>query len=280
MSFGERMYLPLKKKNYYLLLLLFLSIKVNAELNISLVTDLISDKNILSELDLSSRIFLKLEKELGNEVDITYQRADRKREWLLLRKRDDVCLYNKVKTKEREQQANFTIQPISLFPSNRLILKNSNLTKLISFEEVIQSSALNIGVVQGRSYGEQLDKLIKANASKLFIMDGEFAAQRLRMMFMQNKIDGIVEYADVLHNEFPDKKLEDLVSFHTIKETNAFISGYIACSIGTKGQQAIRLFNQVITAPEFRKYMIDEHKKIFRFIDTNSLANELTSTFK
>jgi uncharacterized protein (TIGR02285 family) len=263
------------RKLRVVLILLFLcnaSIGAQDKVKITLVADQIDNQRQLPQLDLSSRIIVNLQEKLSSDVKISYERADRTREWLLLKKRPDVCLYNKIKTKARLTQGLYTKTPMNIFPANRLVVsKKLNVPQYTSISEAIHQYGLKIGVVAGRSYGEAIDRKIAEEKQNLVIIRGEYGALRLRSMLMQNKLDGIIEYQEVFIDDIGKEKSDEVLTYIEMSDIPPFILGYIVCSKSVLGEKAVEMFDELLLTKEVRDMIIEEHKREFSSIEKSDL---------
>ena len=106
----------------------------------------------------ASLVIEKLRQVLTNQLQFSYIKASRKREWRELTQNNNVCLFNKIKTPVREQDAHFSSLPIQIFPPNQLIvLDNDVLSPAMTIQQAIEVYNLNIAIQASRSYGEDTD---------------------------------------------------------------------------------------------------------------------------
>jgi len=244
------------------------------EVKITLVADLIDNQQKLLPLDLSSRIILNLQEQMSKNVNISYERADRTREWLLLNKRPDVCLYNKIKTKARMAQGLYTKTPMNIFPANRLVIKKvHDIPQHTSISDAIHQYGLKIGVVAGRSYGEAIDRKIAFEKQNLVIIRGEYGALRLRSMLMQNKLDGIIEYQEVFVNEIGKEKSDKSLSYIELSDIPPYILGYFVCSKSEQGKKAIEMLDELLLTKKVRDMIIEEHEREFASFEKSELLS-------
>jgi uncharacterized protein (TIGR02285 family) len=82
-------------------------------------------------------------------------------------------------------------------------------------------------------------------------------------MFLQKKIDAIIEYESVFSYENREKILLTDFNFHAIENTDNFAFGYIACSKSEQGKKAIDNFNKILNNKEFEQKIINQHKALF-----------------
>ncbi|KZN61770.1 ABC transporter substrate-binding protein [Pseudoalteromonas luteoviolacea] len=229
--------------------------------------------------DLATQLLLIIARSLKDEMAIEFVPASREREWRELGHHDNICLYNKVKTPEREAMAIFVSLPLMAFPSNRLILRNK---KFVSIEVTLEkalSLGLRIGVTKGRSYGIEIDDFIKANSERLFVSEGNDSAFRLRKMLVQGRLDGMIEYSSVFVNDYPSEEILKDISFHAIGDTDATIFGYIACSNSKKGRKAVDLFERALQKPLIQEQVINAHANLFLPQEEIFISNSLKNAF-
>ncbi|KZN54730.1 ABC transporter substrate-binding protein [Pseudoalteromonas luteoviolacea] len=229
--------------------------------------------------DLATQLLLIIARSLKGEMAIDFVPASRLREWRELEHHDNICLYNKVKTPEREAKALFVTLPLMAFPSNRLILRNK---KFVSAEVTLEkalSLGLRIGVTKGRSYGLEIDDFIKTNADRLFIGEGNDSAFRLRKMLVQGRLDGVIEYSSVFVNDYPSEDVLKDISFHAIGDTHATIFGYIACSDSKLGRQAVDLFERALQKPLIQDQVISAHANLFLPQEEVFISNSLKNAY-
>ncbi|TMO56577.1 ABC transporter substrate-binding protein [Pseudoalteromonas aurantia] len=213
--------------------------------------------------DLATVLLLKVRSQLKGRLSLEFIPASRLREWRELETHPNICLYNKVKTAEREAMAVFVEYPLMAFPANRLILRGQELPSNVSLKKIIVSEKLRIGVTKGRSYGKVIDGFIDRYTDSFIIGEGANSAFRLREMLVQGKLDGIIEYTSVFLNHHPKQEQREGVTFHRIDDAKATIFGYIACANSTQGRKAVSLFELALANKQLQKNIIDAHKGVF-----------------
>ena len=248
----------------YLILLLFVSASCfTRPLEIQIASDY--NPSLGEEpTDLATLLLLKVEKQLKGRLSLNFIPASRLREWRELVNHPDICLYNKVKTPERESMALFVEYPLMGFPANRLILKDQpNLPKSLSLRDIVVSRGLRIGVTKGRSYGPEIDSFIEKYQDQLEVGEGANSAFRLREMLVQGKLDGIIEYTSVFINHHTLASQRTGISYHKINHAAVTIFGYIACANSDQGRRAVNLFELALQNRELQKHIIEAHKRVF-----------------
>jgi uncharacterized protein (TIGR02285 family) len=232
---------------------------------VDVVTDIvISDPN--TEVDMVTRIMVHIGNQLPAQYKLNFIEGSRKREWRQVSESENVCLYNKVNTVERQNMATFSKYPIAAFPANRLVIKKHHvglLNLLNPLKDAVVNRKLKIGITNGRAYGSYIDEFIKQNMFHFVKGEGQTSAKRQRQMFMKGRIDGVIEYSAVFIDEFPTKKIESEVAFIEIENIAPSIFGYIACSKSESGNKIINELNKIMMAEKTQKFIVLEHQKIF-----------------
>ncbi|CCQ09227.1 hypothetical protein PALB_640 [Pseudoalteromonas luteoviolacea B = ATCC 29581] len=248
----------------FLLSLIFIAFAVEANtLRIQVPSDYIPKKGE-TPVDIGATMFSHVARLVENSIELEFMPASRSREWRELKNNPYACLYNKLKTNEREKDALFSHYPIVAFPSIRLIShKSVQLPNKINFTELLTKHSLKIAVVKGRSYGDKLDLLISQFKDKLIFAEGAEAAINLREQVATGKVDGILEYSEVYANHFNHRAELHDVNYHSLSGAAETVFGYIACARSLQGKMAIANFDEAMRKPEFFDYMINMHKTAF-----------------
>ncbi|WP_193332552.1 ABC transporter substrate-binding protein [Pseudoalteromonas ulvae] len=263
-----------------LLLFIFFSATTFAQpLKINIVSDVIQAKDI-SDLDMSFELLLQLTEPLiaSNAIEIEFIPASRLREWRELTNQSNVCLYNKVKTPEREHFGIFTDYPITAFPPNRLAVHSHlPLPEQLSLPQTMNDFGLTIGAIEGRAYGQHIDQFLLDNHDRIIWISGKDSAKRLRKMLIRKKVDAIIEFTATFSTE-SEADLAAL-TFHKLDEASESIFGYIACARSSVGQQAIDLFNGQLALPSNQKIIIDAHYASFFNQEAQYIAEDIKKKF-
>jgi len=233
----------------------------NSKQEIIIVSD---SRSPASAIDLATQSLYSIQEQLKDNLTFNEVFSTHRRAWRVLIARPNICIYNKVKNADRERFSIYTKYPLVVFPPNRLITFDSpNLSYNVSLTKLVKEQKLKVGVVAGRSYGNKLDEEIDELQPYLIILPGYLSAQRLRRMFIQEKLDAIIEYSAVFladtNLDIPSERL----SFHQLDTATEFVSGYIACSKSAVGENAINLFNKVLQTEENQKNLIKMNQKEF-----------------
>lgn len=250
---------------YKILIMLALLSYTNqaAATKVNIVSDVLQI-NDQTEMDMGLKIFYSLLTQIRADMDLSidYIPASRLREWRELESQPNVCLYNKVKSPAREQFAHFTNKPIVAFPPLRLVTHaDTQLPNSIDLTRALLKHRLKIGLVEGRSYGKQLDKFIFANQGLFVWLSGEEGAKRLRSMFMKKKLDAVIEYSGTFQAD-PEVDISKL-KIIKINESNQTVFGYIACAKSELGRQLIDKFDELLSQRSIQKDIVELHYATF-----------------
>jgi len=246
---------------------------------IDVVTDIeLSDPE--TEVDMVTLIMLHIGEQLRPQYKLHFIEGSRKREWRQLSESQNVCLYNKVSTVERQSMAIFSKYPVAAFPGNRLVIKKdkvATLDPLNPLKDAVLNHNLKIGITTGRAYGSYIDEFIKKNMFYFVKGEGQTSAKRQRKMFMKGRLDGVIEYSTVFIDEFPMEQIESEVAFIEIESIAPSIFGYIACSKSEMGSEIVNALNRIMMTLKVQEFILLEHLKIF----TNEQEKQIiTKAFK
>ncbi|GHF85937.1 hypothetical protein [Thalassotalea marina] len=248
---------------------------VNEPVEIIFVSDELAQTEKLTG---ASLVIEHLKRELAEQLKFVYIGASRKREWLELTSHDNVCLYNKIKTVEREQSAIFSELPIQIFPPNQLItIDVPHLPDELTIEEAIEKYQLKIAIQAGRSYGKDTDKQLQDNLTKLIVVEGLNSTNRIMDMLLSGRINAIVEFPTVVDNSLKanDKTgLIERINAFQIESGAGFAHGYIACSKTPQGQNLINILNAALGRESVQQMMIKQNVFYFPAISHMSITNE------
>ena len=244
-----------------LLTLLFVSLVAQGKaINIKVLSDTPpSDANVT--VDLATRLFITALKQLPEQSSYLLENSSLKREWVELKNNDNICLYNKGKSPERERLAYFGRYPLIAFPPNRLIAREDIvIPESLSLHAAIFEYDLKVGVAGGRSYGVALDKVIRRYTDKITVLEGRESETRLREMLTSGRVDAIIEYSVVIDSwisEFPEFAS---LSYHELTDISEFAFGYVACSKTQHGAIAVEALDRIMRQETFFDAVLSGHR--------------------
>ncbi|MCF2902277.1 ABC transporter substrate-binding protein [Pseudoalteromonas sp. SYSU M81236] len=271
----------MKTLTFTLILFCCISLPTHSEtLNIQMMADFIPQDGGNPENE-ATTFLLAAAAELGDEISLHFIPASRLREWQQLSKMNNVCLYNKLKTPDREAQAVFSQYPLMAFPANKLVVFNKpKIPDSITLLQAINDFNLTIGIIKGRSYSEEIDNFIRLDDEHFFMLEGATNAPRLGQMLFQNKIDAVLEYQTVFNNRYKRAPGLSHIRYISLKPEKAALFGYIACSPTEVGKQAVALFDKALKTEKVRTLITQRLMALFHEGENTQIVNAFNAAFE
>lgn len=255
-------------------ILFLISFVCSAKQEIYFATDLLPEEGT-RKADLVSQLVYYVTDELKNDYRVTFQQTSREREWRLIEKQSNICVYNKTHTPTRAKLAVFARQPLIVYAPNRLILNRDIGTAPSLSLTTALSLGLNIGVVKGRNYGKKLDELITQNSELLYVGAGSYKAERLEVMLKQGKLDGIIEYSSVFKSRQPDANIGKDYFIYALTEAQHAVKGYLACAKSDVGEKFVADFENVMNSAGYRAFAITKLHEASGLIEADFIIEQL-----
>ncbi|WDE06443.1 hypothetical protein SG34_005855 [Thalassomonas viridans] len=178
----------------------------------------------------------------------------------LLKSKGHACTGNKTISKQRLTFSYASKYPQSIYPGLRLYLRKDSIhfnkvkELLDKNQEIPVTQALaqikggKFGVVDGRSYTGELDKLISEPAWKrhFWIRSGADMASGMIGMLFAGRVDFIFEYPNIFDRYRPDDGKSPLIASFAIAESPPYVLGYILCSKTPQGLALVNKIDKVI----------------------------------
>lgn len=244
------------------------------------VADHLTPEGDLPKGEIAANVLRKLKQQIIGQIEISYLGVNRENEWKILQSNDDVCVYNRIKTPEREKDATFTVNPIVVFPPPRLIVfGKESVPNSLSLASAIDDYNLQLGRAEGRSYGSQLDKAIELYKMQMIPIIGKHSTTRLKSIFLQQKLDAIIEYVNVFKENLPEDITLPKVTFHQLEEAKAFVYGYIACAKSAAGNKTITAINNALESQVIQAYILEEHRRYFPAAEHSFIESALRERY-
>ncbi|WP_031569348.1 hypothetical protein [Rheinheimera texasensis] len=241
----------------------------------------------LQVLDINETTFRLLESQLPG-VKISRQQATTAQAAKLLQHRPNVCVGNKLASPDRRSWGMISHQPQVIFPGLRLyVLQSSGLRswlaqlssgKPLSLQRVLSAhQRFKLGFNTDRSYGNQLDSLLKqaANQRNLFSRSGPDNAGGLLQMFSLGRIDLLIEYPNVVEHYLAQLPKPPAVQSFALQESPALLPGHIICSDTPQGRLLLTSLDQTISKVSQQQAYLDAHLHWF----APALHAELTALY-
>ena len=262
----------------------FATDKVNAGQQahmVNLLSDF-SEETALNRDAIGLNMLAAIEQHSPTHILFRQQKLPQLRMWKELAGDDNACVYNKINTPERERIAIFSQYPLTIFPPIRLIsftpLPIFN-TDAIDFDTVPASYQMQIGTIEGRSYGENLDEIIKKYPQWFYQRNGTDSASKLVEMLFAGRVDAILEYSQPVEGYFKQFHAEKSFHAQSIKGNTDFVYGYIACNRSDRGQEAINKVNDAFKNHQFQQTYLQHHLNYFGDKEAAALTQEISQMF-
>lgn len=230
--------------------------------------------------DVDIQIVDLLQQVAAPDLSIEPLRLGDARSWLLLRQQANYCAMSKIWTKDRAEFLHYSARPTSVYPPLLLISDRPLGTEPIDFKNLLQQfPKLKIGLVQGRSYGEQLDALVQQFPNNFYLRGGEFAAETLLQMLSKHRLDALVEFAaTVRSHEQHVPQSRQFVRHRLLNQP--VIKGYLVCHKSPQGQLLIDQINLIMQLPHYRNSVVRLHQDYFNVEDFALISNDLQQIFE
>ncbi|NKF49791.1 hypothetical protein G3R49_04295 [Shewanella sp. WXL01] len=215
-------------------------------------------------------------------LNFSHNQVSLNRGWLELSKRENACMFNKLKTPEREKVAYYSQYPITLYPPLRLIVLKQ---QRHLFPEVIDLDTLKdwqlglIGVSASRAYGKVIDEKIALSDMPFFKREGGDSSRKLIDMLVKGRVNAVIEYSDFAASYVEDNDLPQQVSSIAIKQVNQASAGYFVCSKTEYGLKLIKQVDAAMSRKAFQQEFFDIHKRFASVDDTAVLEKALEFYF-
>jgi len=217
------------------------------------ITDLkaINDQDIIGNLSAATNLHALT----VAQTDIQFEYMTTKRSLQLMHESKNICVVNKLKTKERLTKYLFS-QPINLFLSHRLyqlsssppLFTDGSLEHSISLADLFEQKPFAKVLVSSQvSYGDYLDKKIAQlpKVNKITRHAGEHDTGLLNMFVM-----GRAEYAILYPHQVYDSKLTFKARSYAISSIAPYVLGHLMCTKNQISAAFIKKVNHHINQKE------------------------------
>lgn len=213
-----------------------------------------------------------------DQLEVSYQHVSLQR-GLELVQHDGFCSLNKRKTPLRERQLLFSRYPLNIGAPLKLI---HPITKPLPAEVdlagwLATSHRIKIGVVAGRSYGSELDALIKQQSARFYQLAGEDAHMKLWQMLQKGRLDALIDYSARI---VVLAEARDAVATSAIRGEPAFITGYLVCNRSQTGQRLIQFFDSLLQQPALQQQLLASYQQYFSPEEWPQVSAEITKLFQ
>lgn len=191
----------------------------------------------------------------------------------MLKTEASTCAGNRLKNAERLTFSYATAIPHTVFPGLRLYSKSSSKTtawlkqqlndqQQLSLQHLLESDhKLHFAVGGGRSYGEQLDTLLKQPQwqHKFWQRRSVDMSAGLIDMLVQSRVDLLIEYPNVMQHYLAQQSTDTQLTSFSIQEAEPYMLGYILCAKTPEGQKLTDFFEQRLQILSQQKRYLDAH---------------------
>lgn len=191
----------------------------------------------------------------------------------MLKTESSACAGNRLKNNARLAFSYATAIPHTVFPGLRLYSKTSSKTtswlkqqlndqQSISLQQLLKGdNKLHFAVGGGRSYGEQLDYLLKQPQwqHKFWQRRSVDMSAGLIDMLLQDRVDLLIEYPNVMQHYLSQYSSDTKLTSFSIEEAEPYMLGYILCSKTAQGLKLTEFFQQRLQHISQQKSYLDAH---------------------
>lgn len=193
----------------------------------------------------------------------------------------NVCKVYYFKTPERERSLYYS-SPTTVFLSNHVVMRRDKAKLLgnpasLSLARLMQDPRFDGSFIEGRSYGNQIDQIIRRFKGQAYLHSNVTSNQSLFEFLSLGRTDYILEFPAV--RAFFEQELTlhpDLVNI-AIDETPPHNITYVTCVRNPWGQKVIGQVNEVLRryvptpayrAATLRWYRPEEQRRLSKFFDS------------
>ncbi|MEX0298620.1 MAG: hypothetical protein AB3N28_06090 [Kordiimonas sp.] len=195
------------------------------------------------------------------KIQPTYLRMSDPRGWKEFLSQGEICLFDKIKTPERQKVAYYSKFPKDIYPPQRLYVRPgvvSQFENVKSLEQMLAETKLVIGIAGSVNYGTDIMPVIAKYYHRFFVLSSATDHEAtLDKMLRSKRIDGILRSgaADWAgHKDFVQIPIE---------EADPAILGYIICPKSDRGRKIINIIDEAMAKPEFQTFILKTHLETF-----------------
>ncbi|XHS79714.1 TIGR02285 family protein [Burkholderiaceae bacterium UC74_6] len=202
-----------------------------------------------------SRQLVELIRREWPEVQHAMVQANARRAWQMIADREHACQLSSVHTAERDRVAYF--RDFLIGPPQQIIVRRDKVAVLprtasgdVDLPKLLASNTLRGALVDGRSYGEALDRIIAAAPRKPLVVRysaGDYGS-RIHTMLSRDRADYTIGYDATMRQEPGQAAL--LLTSESIGGANAPVLAGVACPRTPWGKAVIRRVDQIAVTPE------------------------------
>jgi uncharacterized protein (TIGR02285 family) len=126
--------------------------------------------------------------------------------------------------------------------------QSNRLNNSFSLNELLDKYQLGLGITKGRSYGIELDKIIKKSKYKeqIFYRSGIGVSSSLLKMLSKNRVQMVLGYVEEFKYTIDKLKIKDEFITLSVDESDDHAIGYVGCSRNAWGKNAIMRIDKAL----------------------------------
>jgi uncharacterized protein (TIGR02285 family) len=187
---------------------------------------------------------------------------------------ENVCNATMIKNPKREALFIFSL-PSIIHPANRIIIKQENFKKFgnkkeLQLRTLLSNTQIKCGIHKGRSYGPQIDEILKEsmNNSNIYAGSTSNLSYSCLQMLARGRIDFFIDFISNVNYLQRIHDIQGKFISIGIKEAPQYVLSHVACSKGETGYQIISKVNKILGEQRVQK----KYQKILEsWLDKNSI---------
>jgi len=229
------------------------------------VDSYLSEQKRLPSFDIDGATFSVLKAYLQGYENNTLV-VNNERSFQILKSGQLACAAKKLRVEERLEFGYFTDLPQIVFPGLRLYMRatDAHTAGIVNGQQYALNDFLTLmpearlGVVGGRHYGQGLQAPIEQwqTLERLYLRRANDMAAGLLDMLINQRIDLVLEYPNVLHHYAQELGAQDTLISVTLDNVPSYTTGYILCTRSPEGYALTMALNEaLVKASQDRAYL-------------------------
>lgn len=186
---------------------------------------------------------------------VTFQRAEK-----LFISKKNYCTILFLKTPEREKYMIFGDSIASTLPpgivlnlsKSRSLASSTMQTPILDLADILNNS-FRLGVVKGRAFSPEINKILKKNQEPTQQLVTNKAIGSLFKMLLANRLDGVISYYLEFTNEQARNPAAKNLTFHPLRHNQYKLDLPVACEKSPWGEKMVKLISQTAKKPAVQK---------------------------
>jgi len=164
------------------------------------------------------------------------------------------CADYLIRTPAFEEKYHYSTFPTMLTPTHRIIILQRNREKFgaggsLSLKRLIENTELKLGVAADRSFGKEIDDLLKAHSrvENIYTHYSLASSEVMVQMLLAGRVDYIIEYPPIV--QYFEKKLQvtDTMAIYEIEEkSQLWTTGWLACTKNEQGKRVVEKADTIL----------------------------------